>query len=178
MSCGQRLLRLGSWKFITSDNRRKILCLQRRIRVVPWKEVNKNVRGDIRAIWGSAKCVHEEEKGGDSYYLRPYPDRDSGTHLSTWCTCYSWRFTSCWVLESQVLQMDISEACPAYRLHSWLFICVATMVLLEWAQVYKKDCRALGARVKSTNAQVVFSSILPVRWKGSGGRGRVPEVRV
>ena len=34
---------------MTSGNRRKILCLQKRISVVPWKEVSKIVRGDIRA---------------------------------------------------------------------------------------------------------------------------------
>jgi len=49
ISCGQSFLRLGSWKFMTSGNRREILCLQRRIAVVPWMEVSKIVWGDIRA---------------------------------------------------------------------------------------------------------------------------------
>lgn len=34
---------------MTSGNRRKILCLQRKIGVVPWKLVSKIVRGNIRA---------------------------------------------------------------------------------------------------------------------------------
>lgn len=34
---------------MTSGNRRKILCLRRRIGVVPWKEVSKIVKGDVRA---------------------------------------------------------------------------------------------------------------------------------
>lgn len=76
-----------------------------------------------------------------------------------------------------MLQMDISEGCPTL-IYPLVFIHVVSMILLVWSKCFKSDCMALVARLKSTNAQVVFFLILSVRCKCPGGRRHIHQVQV
>lgn len=109
-----------------SGNRRKLLCLQRRIGVSALERGQYDCQRRQSEPAEAQPCrVHEEENEGDSY-LRSYQDLSP-----TWCTCCSWMFSSCCIPESQMLQMDISEGCPTLRLHPLPFILAVFMILLE-----------------------------------------------
>lgn len=126
---------------MASGNRRKLLCLQRRIGIVHWKEVNWIVRGNNQSQLRLSHVVYMKRKKRVTVIWDHIK-----TRLPSWCTCYSWRFISCWVLESQMLQMDISEDLRLHRLHPLVFIHVVSMILLGWAQVCLKWLHSSGGK--------------------------------
>lgn len=158
--------KMGKWKFMTSGNIRKLLCLWRRIGVVHWREVSRIVRGD------NQRLGHVMWRGKWGLQLFEIISRQSpvfqpgvlaiarGLLLVDYLNHRCWRWTSLRVVHP----LDFTPWCSSMWF-PWYY----------WGglKYVKSDCMALVARVKSTNAQVVFFSILPVRWKCSGGKGLI-----
>lgn len=159
-----RMLGLGLQRGVTSGNRRKMLCLQRKTGISAQKEVSKIVSGDMRPSWGFTKHVHEEEKEDGSYW-RPYPVRDRGTHLPT-----------CYLAVSGCLRVYTNSRC-CRGTHLKLvqpsnFICCSSM-LPPWYYCGEPECimtaEITDCRVCGTNAQGVFSD-LSGRGKDGGSK--------